>query len=123
MGNVPTQDQNTDIAARSEELSAVLRDDGASVSERSEARKELNSLSKQAGEARANKVKDIKDADERKIVELYEKGVQNYEIAKTVYKFVNNDTVGQVILTIRKHYADDYNEVEDVNSTKGYSGV
>lgn len=77
----------------------------------------------EAGRARQAEIAKIKDADERKILTLYERGVQNYEIARRVFKFVNQDTVGQVILIIRKHYADDYNKVEDVESTKGYSGV
>lgn len=80
---------------------------------------------KQDGDAEfKSKVLDkIKDEDEKKIVDLHNQGVQTYEIAKQVYKFVNNDTVGQVILTVRKHFADDYSDVEDVNSTKGYSGI
>lgn len=72
---------------------------------------------------RKEEISKIKNEDERKIVELYEQGVQNYEIAKRVFKFVNNDTVGTVVLAIRKNYADDYSEVEDLNSVKGYSGV
>src|SRR4051812_40054504 len=81
---------------------------------------------KQAKEAQdkfQKKLDGIKDEDERKIVKLHNEGVQTYEIAKQVYKFVNNDTVGQVILVVRKHYADDFSDVEDVNSTKGYSGI
>ncbi len=60
---------------------------------------------------------------EKQILKLYNEGVQTYAIAKQVYDFVNQDTVGSVVLTIRKEHADDYNEVEDVNSTKGYTGV
>jgi phage terminase small subunit len=63
------------------------------------------------------------DDDEKKILKLYNEGVQNYAIAKKVFKFVNQDTVGKVVLTIRKAHADDYDEVEDVNSTRGYTGV
>jgi DNA-binding NarL/FixJ family response regulator len=66
--------------------------------------------------------KDLDD-DEKQILKLYNDGVQNYEIAKKVYKFVNQDTVGKVILTIRKEHADDFNKVEDINATKGYTGV
>jgi hypothetical protein len=62
-------------------------------------------------------------SDQEKILELHNKGVQMYQIAKEVFKFVNQDTVGEVILTIRKHHAEDFQEVEDVNSTKGYSGI
>lgn len=79
-------------------------------------------------QAIANREKEIDgdknlDDDEKKILKLYDKGVQNYAIAKEVFKFVNQDTVGRVILTIRKAHSDDWNEVEDINSTKGYSGV
>ncbi len=60
---------------------------------------------------------------EKQILKLYNEGVQTYAIAKQVYDFVNQDTVGSVVLTIRKEHADDFNEVEDINSTKGYTGV
>jgi DNA-binding NarL/FixJ family response regulator len=79
--------------------------------------------SKKAAEARKSEIAKINDKEERQIVELYEQGVQTYAIAKKVYKFVNQDTVGTVTLVIRKHYADDFNEVEDINSTKGYTGI
>lgn len=79
--------------------------------------------SRKGGEKRKAELEKVSDADEKKILILHDQGVQTYAIAKEVYKFVNNDTVGQVILTIRKHHADDYDEVENVNSTKGYSGV
>lgn len=62
-------------------------------------------------------------AEEKQILKLYDQGMQTYAIAKEVYKFVNNDTVGAVILAIRKEHADDFSEVENVNSTKGYSGI
>lgn len=81
--------------------------------------------SKKAGEkylADLEKRSDI-NKEEKEILKLYNEGVQNFEIAKRVYKFVNADTVGQVVLTIRKQHADDFNELEDVNSTRGYSGV
>ncbi|RYF61369.1 MAG: hypothetical protein EOO27_02350 [Comamonadaceae bacterium] len=73
---------------------------------------------------RAKSIKDNKDldADAKKILQLHDEGVQLFEIAKRVYKFVNNQTVGQVLLTIRKEHADDWNEIEDINSTKGYTG-
>lgn len=78
----------------------------------------------QAAEAsHQKKMEGIKDADEKKILILYNKGVQNYQIAKEVYKFVNADTVGTVIGVIRKYHAEDYDQVEDLNSYKGYSGV
>lgn len=61
--------------------------------------------------------------DEKEVLKQYDAGVQIFQIAKNVYKFVNNDTVGSVILTIRREHAEDFNEVEDINSTRGYSGV
>lgn len=112
-----------DIGQETEELAAILRDESSTTEEKSNARRQLTELSKQAGQLRKKQLGDISDKDERQVVELYEKGMQTYAIAKKVYKFVNQDTVGQVILIIRKHYANDYNEVEDVDSTKGYSGV
>lgn len=60
---------------------------------------------------------------EKEILKLHDQGVQLFEIAKRVYEFVSHDTVGTVILTIRKEHADDFSEVEDINSTKGYSGL
>lgn len=61
--------------------------------------------------------------DEKEILRLYDQGVQNFEIAKRVFKFVNADTVGTVINTVRKVHAEDYQEVETINSYKGYTGV
>jgi DNA-binding NarL/FixJ family response regulator len=113
------------IQEQTENHAQTLRDPGATAEEKSEARRQLNDLSKQAGELRRSQIENDKnlDDDEKRILKLYESGMQNYAIAKEVYKFVNQDTVGKVILTIRKAYADDWNEVEDVNSTKGYTGV
>lgn len=112
-----------EIAQQGEDLSAIVRDENSTTAERAEARKQLNELSQQAVANRKKAISEIKDEDERKIIQLYEQGVQTYAIAKKVYKFVNQDTVGTVALAIRKHYSDDFNEVEDVNSTKGYTGI
>ena len=79
--------------------------------------------SKKGGEAFESKLSKIKDEDERKVLELYNQGVQNFTIAKEVYKFANSQSVAQVINIIRKHYADDYNEVESLNDYKGYVGL
>lgn len=76
----------------------------------------------------ANRAKEI-DArddlsdDEKAVLKLYDQGMQNFAIALKVFKFVNQDTVGKVVLIIRKEHADDWDEVENVNSTKGYTGV
>lgn len=76
----------------------------------------------------ANRAKEIDamdsyDEDEKTILKLYDQGVHAYEIARRVFKFANGDSVGKVMLTIRKEHADDYEELESVNSTKGYTGV
>lgn len=100
-------------------------DDDTPIEERREIRKKANELSAIAGKLRKKEIDDDDrfDDDEKQILKLYNEGVQNYAIAKRVFKFVNHDTVGQVVLTIRKAHANDYDAVEDVNSTKGYTGV
>lgn len=83
-------------------------------------------LSKEAAEGYTAKLKKRDDLDdkEKKILELYNQGVQNFEIARQVFDgMVNSDTVGKVVLTVRKEHAEDFNEIEDINSTRGYSGV
>ncbi len=79
---------------------------------------------KRTAENRAKEIDamDLTD-DEKEVLKLYDKGVHVFQIAKTVFKFANKDTVGQVMLTIRKEHADDYQQVEDINSTKGYTGI
>lgn len=61
--------------------------------------------------------------DDKKILIAYDKGTQTFQIAKDVFKFVNNDTVGTVVGVIRKAHADDYSETEKLNDYKGYTGV
>jgi DNA-binding NarL/FixJ family response regulator len=68
-----------------------------------------------------NKLK-IND-EEKETLRLYDQGVQNFDIAKRVYKFVNHDTVGTVLRTIRKAHATDFDEAEKINDYKGYTGV
>lgn len=62
-------------------------------------------------------------AEEKETLRLYDQGIQNFEIARRVYKFVNNDTVGTVVHTIRRAHAEDFEETETINSYKGYTGV
>jgi DNA-binding NarL/FixJ family response regulator len=97
----------------------------SSAEDRKEYRKAMNEFSKKAGELRKKQLSEDSSLTdkEKEILKLYNQGVQNYEIAKRVYEFVNQDTVGKVILTIRKAHSTDWNQVEDVNSTKGYTGV
>lgn len=109
------------VKAALEDLPKIT--DETPVEERREIRSKANALSKRAGELRKAEIDKISNAEEKEILKLYNEGVQNFEIAKKVYKFVNQDTVGQVVLTIRKAHADDWNQVEDINSTKGYTGV
>lgn len=65
---------------------------------------------------------DLED-DEKEVLKLYDKGVHMFQIAKQVYKFANSDTVGRVMLIVRKEHANDDLQVADVNATKGYTGV
>ncbi len=90
-----------------------------------EYKKLMNSLSKQALALRKQQIDEDKSLsdDEKDVLRLYEKGVQVYSIAAKVYKFANQQTVGLVMVIIRKAHANDINEVEDVNSTKGYTGI
>lgn len=99
--------------------------DTSSTEEKVAFRKKMDELSKKAADLRKKQIEGdgSLDAKEKQILKLYDQGMQNYEIAKNVYEFVNQDTVGKVILTIRKAHADDWNQVEDINSTKGYTGV
>lgn len=80
--------------------------------------------SKRIADARKKEISDRRDlsAEQKKVLQLYEEGVQTFAIAQKVYKFANQQTVSEVVLTIRREHADDYSEVEDVNSTKGYTG-
>lgn len=90
-----------------------------------EYKKLMNGLSKQALALRKQQIDDdpkLSD-DEKDVLRLYEKGVQIYSIAAQIYKFANQQTVGLVVNIIRKAHADDFDEVEDVNSTKGYTGI
>lgn len=130
--NAPSQNTSSDqsdiskldmdgVKQQIEELPKIT--DDTPVEERRQIRAQANALSKRAGELRKKELANIEDEDEKQILTLYNQGVQNYEIAKRVFKFVNQDTVGQVVLTIRKHHANDFDQVEDINSTKGYTGV
>ena len=85
---------------------------------------------KQEDDSKALLEKRLKDIDgkkitdeEKEILRLHDKGLSQFEIAQKVYKFVNNDTVGSVVLAIRREHAEDYSEIENINSTKGYTGV
>jgi hypothetical protein len=99
--------------------------DSASAEEKAAYRKTMEDLSKKAVDLRKKQIAGDSSLDdkEKKILSLYDQGVQIYAIAQQVYEFVNQDTVGRVTLTIRKAHADDWNQVEDINSTKGYTGV
>jgi len=100
-------------------------DKDAPVEDHREFKKTMNDLSRQAAALRKKEIASDNNLSEKEktILALYDKGVQVFAIAKQVYDFANSDTVGQVMLVIRKAHADDFNEVEDVNSTKGYTGI
>lgn len=116
-------ENKTAITESPEDLAATVRDDSRPLEERTAARTKLNELSKQAGENRKEEISKIKDEDERKVVELYNQGVQNFAIAKQVYKFANGDTVAQVVNIIRKHHADDFDQTEELKQYRGYIGI
>ena len=89
-------------------------------------RDQRNRLSTLAAKDYADKLKKRDDLDpkDRKILTLYDQGVQNFEIARQVFDgMVNADTVGRVVLAIRREHAEDFDEVEDIESTRGYTGV
>lgn len=90
-----------------------------------EYKKLMNGLSKQAMALRKQQIDEDKSLsdDEKEVLRLYEKGVQIYGIAAQIYRFANQQTVGLVVNIIRKAHANDLAEVEDVNSTKGYTGI
>jgi ATP/maltotriose-dependent transcriptional regulator MalT len=126
---VPTQNQAAPDPLEgftAEDLAQILRDENAAGSEKAAARKRLSEISAQAAKDYVADLKkrDDLDAKEKKILELYNKGVQNFEIARQVFDgMVNSDTVGRVVLTIRKQHAEDFDEIEDIDSTRGYVGV
>lgn len=94
------------------------------VEEQRRWRKQADLLSKRAVELRSQELDALKLNDkEKQILKLYDQGMQVYAIALKVFDFANSDTVGKVMLTIRKEHADDFEELEDVASTKGYTGV
>jgi regulator of replication initiation timing len=97
----------------------------ASLDERREYKKTMADLSKQAEKLRKQEIQQDSTLDdkEKKILELYEKGVHVYGIALQVFDFANTDTVGKVVLTLRKAYTTDFQAIETVESTKGYTGV
>lgn len=90
-----------------------------------EYKKLMNGLSKKALALRKQQIDEDPNLsdDEKDVLRLYDKGVQIFGIAAQVYKFANQQTVGLVVNIIRKAHADDFDEVEDVNSTRGYTGI
>lgn len=85
--------------------------------------KQPEDQSAKAAAERQAAIDKIKDEDERKVLDLYNKGVQTFAIAQEVYRFANSDSVAQVVAIIRKHHANDYNEVESLKDYKGYIGI
>lgn len=90
-----------------------------------EYKKLMNGLSKKALALRKQQIDEDPNLsdDEKDVLRLYDKGVQIFGIAAQVYKFANQQTVGLVVNIVRKAHADDFDEVEDVNSTRGYTGI
>lgn len=115
--------QLEDIRDQIAEMSRPDKD--APREEHREYKKAMNGFSVKAAALRKKQIAedDSLDDKEKAILALYDKGVQVFAIAKQVYDFANSDTVGQCMLVIRKAHADDFNEIEDVASTKGYSGI
>lgn len=101
-------------------LAALEAEKSAPVDEKAEEAKRL----KKIVDNRLKAIDERKDLDkeEKEILKLHENGMQQFAIAKEVYKFVNSDTVSRVAFTIRREYATDFDQIEDVNSTKGYVG-
>jgi ATP/maltotriose-dependent transcriptional regulator MalT len=111
-----------------DEVAELIRPDkDAPAEEHREWRRINNDLSKEAESLRLKAIDEDKNLSDREkeIVKLYEQGVHNFEIARRVFEFVTDETVGRVVVAIRKVYAnaDDLNDIEDVESTKGYTGV
>lgn len=121
--NKSVDNQLKDIQAQIAEIPRPDKD--APIEDQRAYRKSMNEFSAQAAKLRAQQIAadDSLDAKEKKVLTLYNQGMQIFAIAQKVYDFANRDTVGKVTLVIRKAHASDFNEIEDIESTKGYTGI
>jgi len=124
--NTSTKSVTQQLQEISDEIADTPRPDKDDpVETHREYKKTMNELSKKAAALRRKQIDEDSSLDdkEKEVLKLYDKGVQIFAIAQKVYEFANRDTVGRVSLIIRKAHADDWSEVEDVESTKGYTGI
>jgi hypothetical protein len=116
--------QLKDISAQIEDNPRPDKD--APIEDQREYRKLMNELSKKAATLRKQQIAEdpkLSD-DEKKVLAMYDQGKHLYEIAKTIYKFANRDTVGEVLAIVQKAHKPDYDkDVDTIKSTRGYTGI
>jgi hypothetical protein len=116
--------QLKDITAEIEDTPRPDRD--APIEDQRQFRQRMNELSKKAALLRRKQIAEdpkLSD-DEKKVLAMYDQGKHLYEIAKTIYKFANRDTVGEVLAIVQKAHKPDYDkDVDTIKSTRGYTGI
>lgn len=127
MANAQQNDQAAEAQAKAAAAAAEAEQQNVSTS--AEDRTPDSAAKRAAADKKAaeNRRKEIDDLDipedEKQVLKAYDRGDHIYKIAQDVYKFANGDTVGKVLMIIRKEHANDEMEIENVKATRGYTGI